>query len=449
MKSRKSFSFLFLVVLLTAVVFSCDESLPEAIYGTEPVAAFTATQSQSDIYTWSFTNSSTGAVSYNWDFGDGNGSSEANPSHTYTGAGQFAVTLTATAAGTSNSMGWRNTNTQSVQIDLPTYETAHVLFKVDMSNETLSATDKVYLSGSFGGTPLDQEWSGNGTEMLDGDGDGVYVVTVELTTNKLYEYKFTMNNWAAQEQFDENDACAYQAPGGSFWNRSLELGNLEKTVELDKYCYNTCNETCLTCVADEASVSTIGSMKLTSATALDWKTGENDGGGDIWEAFGNVLSTQVDNPDLGAGNMSCKVNKLWDDNDNCEGWAGWAHRFGTSCVDVDKPDGSGKWPQCSGNLLDFTTATKKKFKMKVHGPEGAVVIVKLEHNPYPNTTPNIERKIIISAEQADKWSELVFDFSDQTTDTFANVLIYTYHQNDNGSPCGGQVIYVDDFEQVQ
>ena len=437
MKLRKSFSFLFLVVLLTAVVFSCDESLPEAIYGTKPVAAFTATQSQSDIYTWSFTNSSTGAVSYNWDFGDGNGSSEANPSHTYTGAGQFAVTLTATAAGTSNSMGWRNTNTQSVQIDLPTYETAHVLFKVDMSNETLSATDKVYLSGSFGGTPLDQEWSGNGTEMLDGDGDGVYVATVELTTNKLYEYKFTMNNWAAQEQFDANDACAYQAPGSSFWNRSLELGNLEKTVELDNYCFNTCSATCLTCVADETSSSTVGSIKLTSATDKNWKDG-----GDIWEAFGNVLSDQVDNPDLGEGNMSCKVNKLWDDNDSCEGWAGWAHRFGENCNDPG--------PVCADNRLNFSTATKKKFKLKVHGPENAVIIMKFEFNPYPNTSPTVERKIILSADQANKWTELVFDFSDETGDQgVANALIYTYHQDDGGSPCGGQVIYVDDFEQVE
>ena len=78
MKSRKLNSFLFLVVLLTAVVYSCDESLPDPIYGNKPVADFTATQSQSDIYTWSFTNNSSGAVSYNWDFGDGNGSSEAN-----------------------------------------------------------------------------------------------------------------------------------------------------------------------------------------------------------------------------------------------------------------------------------------------------------------------------------------------------------------------------------
>jgi len=56
MKSRRFKSFLFLVVLLTAVVFSCDESLPDPIYGNKPVADFTATQSQSDIFTWSFTN---------------------------------------------------------------------------------------------------------------------------------------------------------------------------------------------------------------------------------------------------------------------------------------------------------------------------------------------------------------------------------------------------------
>jgi PKD repeat protein len=242
MKSRKSFSFLFLVVLLTAVAFSCDESLPEAIYGTEPVAAFTATQSQSDIFTWSFTNSSTGAVSYNWDFGDGNGSSEANPSHTYTGAGQFAVILTATAAGTSNAMGWKNTNTQSVQINLPTYDSANVTFTVDMRNETLSSTDVVKLTGTFEG------FSGPGSPhvMTDDDNDSIYVITIPLLTNSLYEYKFIVNDWGRQESFDENDACAYQAAGSTFWNRSIELTNLEENVTLDSKCFNTCAETCST-----------------------------------------------------------------------------------------------------------------------------------------------------------------------------------------------------------
>ena len=248
-----------------------------------------------------------------------------------------------------------------------------------------------------------------------------YKIINELTTNKLYEYKFTMNNWSGQEQFDSNDACAYQAPGSPYWNRSLELGNLEKDVVLEKFCYNTCSKTCLTCAQDGASNHTVGSIKLTHATDKNWKDD-----GDIWEAFGNVVSTQVANPDLGEGNMSCMVNKLWDDNDQCEGWAGWAHRFGENCNDPG--------PVCEDNRLNFSTATKKKFKMKVHGPEGAVIIVKFEFNPYPNTSPTVERKIILSADQANKWSELVFDFSDYNDDKgVANALIYTYHLGCNSS----------------
>ena len=207
MKSRRFKSFLFLVVLLTAVVFSCDESLPDPIYGNKPVADFTATQSQSDIFTWSFTNNSSGAVSYNWDFGDGNGSSEANPSHTYTGAGQFAVTLTATAAGTSNSLGWKTTSTQSVQIDLPTYETANVTFTVDMRNANLADGDKVNINGTFNG------WCGECNPMTDDDSDGIYNITMPLTTNTMYEYKFTVNGWSRQEQFTGDDDFFFSAGG--------------------------------------------------------------------------------------------------------------------------------------------------------------------------------------------------------------------------------------------
>ena len=431
MKSRKLKSFLFLVVLFTAITFSCDDSMPDPIYGTKPTVAFTATQSASDIFTWSFTNNSSGAVSYNWDFGDGNGSSEANPSHTYTGAGSFTVTLTATAAGTSNAMGWRQSSSQAVQIDLPTYETADVTFSVDMSNANLTTDDVVKLTGSFEG------WSGPNSPhvMSDDDSDGIFEVTVNMATLKTYEYKFIINDWGGQEQFDKNDACAQLF--GQYYNRPLELGNLDQTVNVETVCFNTCNKTCLTCVADETPSSTVGSILLTSSTNKNWKDG-----GDIWEAFGDVLSDQVDNPDLGDGNMSCKVNKLWDDNGDCQGWAGWAHRFGEDC--------EGDPIACANNRLNFSTATKKKFKMKVHGPEGAVIIVKFEFNPYPNTTPTVERKLIISADQANKWSELVFDFSDETGDQgVANALIYTYHQDDNGSPCGGQVIYVDDFQQVE
>ena len=278
MKSRKFKSFLFLVVLFTAITFSCDDSMPEPIYGTKPTVAFTAAQSASDIYTWSFTNSSSGAISYNWDFGDGNGFSDANPSHTYTGAGAFTVTLTATATGTSNALGWKQSLSQSVQIDLPTYEKANVTFSVDMSNAGLSAGDKVNLNGSseLGG------WCGGCNEMTDANSDGIYEITKELTTNQSYEYKFTINGWSAQEQFGSEDDCAASIDG-TYYNRQLPVSNLEQNVTLNTACYDSC-EDCL----DYAS-TLVGTWKLTG-----YKVGPGPDKGDWWTFDGNGRDCHID-----------------------------------------------------------------------------------------------------------------------------------------------------------
>ena len=93
----------------------------------------------------------------------------------------LAKTLTATAAGTSNSLGWKTTSTQSVQIDLPTYETANVTFTVDMRNANLADGDKVNINGTFNG------WCGECNPMTDDDSDGIYNITMPLTTNTMYE----------------------------------------------------------------------------------------------------------------------------------------------------------------------------------------------------------------------------------------------------------------------
>ncbi|HJT74257.1 MAG TPA: PKD domain-containing protein, partial [Chitinophaga sp.] len=45
-----------------------------------------------------FTNQTTGAVSYKWDFGDGTSSTEESPVHTYPGKGKYVPTLYATTA---------------------------------------------------------------------------------------------------------------------------------------------------------------------------------------------------------------------------------------------------------------------------------------------------------------------------------------------------------------
>ena len=63
------------------------------VVNTVPTAGFT---SSTNVYTVSFTNTSSNANSYSWAFGDGNTSTEANPVHTYANDGTYTVVLTAT-----------------------------------------------------------------------------------------------------------------------------------------------------------------------------------------------------------------------------------------------------------------------------------------------------------------------------------------------------------------
>ncbi|GAA3638079.1 PKD domain-containing protein [Flavivirga jejuensis] len=61
-----------------------------------PVVGFSFTVDSNDWQTYTFTNSTTNAVSYIWDFGDNTSSTDFEPTKTYSEAGDFMVTLTAT-----------------------------------------------------------------------------------------------------------------------------------------------------------------------------------------------------------------------------------------------------------------------------------------------------------------------------------------------------------------
>jgi phage gp45-like len=100
-------------------------------------------------------------------------------------------------------------------------ETYDVTFSVDTSNynngEGIADTDQLYVSGTLNG------WSGQANPMSDDDGDGIWEVTIALEDGD-YEYKFTMNNWAVQEEFGAIGAvegCTVEA--GGFVNRSLTV----------------------------------------------------------------------------------------------------------------------------------------------------------------------------------------------------------------------------------
>ncbi|HND87539.1 MAG TPA: T9SS type A sorting domain-containing protein [Saprospiraceae bacterium] len=109
--------------------------------------------------------------------------------------------------------------------------TADVTFKVDM-NQYAGSYGKVYVSGSFNG------WAGDKNELLDPDGDKVYELKLNLPVG-LYEYKFTLDNWAQQEQFDPTTTCTKTTVDGSniFVNRKLALSS---NTTVGPVCFNSC-----------------------------------------------------------------------------------------------------------------------------------------------------------------------------------------------------------------
>ncbi|MCC7244622.1 MAG: hypothetical protein IT269_02995, partial [Saprospiraceae bacterium] len=104
-----------------------------------------------------------------------------------------------------------------------------VNFKVDMNNYTANF-DQVYVSGSF------NNWSGNANPLTDANLDGIWEGSVDMF-NGLYEYKVTLDNWAAQEQFGGYEECTKTDPSGQFVNRALTVGG---NTNVPKFCFNSC-----------------------------------------------------------------------------------------------------------------------------------------------------------------------------------------------------------------
>ncbi|MEO9474758.1 MAG: PKD domain-containing protein [Cyclobacteriaceae bacterium] len=113
-------------------------------------------------------------------------------------------------------------------------ENVNVTFKVNMNDYDASFT-QMYVSGSFNG------WTGDGWPMDDTDADGIWELTKEVEVGE-HEYKFTIDNWAAQEEFTEGVECTITKDG--FTNRYLNVESSDLTA--GPYCFNSCSDCAVT-----------------------------------------------------------------------------------------------------------------------------------------------------------------------------------------------------------
>lgn len=108
------------------------------------------------------------------------------------------------------------------------FEGGMVTFAVNMNDYTESFTTP-FVAGEFNG------WAANANPMTDDDGDGVWETTIALS-NGDYQYKFQLDEWTVDEQFEGGEDCTVTE--GDFVNRTLTVDG-DATV---CYLWNSCEE---------------------------------------------------------------------------------------------------------------------------------------------------------------------------------------------------------------
>lgn len=124
----------------------------------------------------------------------------------------------------------------------------NVTFSVDMSRYA-GTVGAMNVSGDFNG------WCGDCNLMSDANNDGVWELTLPLTVDSI-EFKYTMDNWTTQEEFNGGESCTKTT--GGFTNR-FEI--ISGTTILSTSCFASCDA----CVGNEVVLK--GVMDFTTPDA--------------------------------------------------------------------------------------------------------------------------------------------------------------------------------------
>jgi 1,4-alpha-glucan branching enzyme len=148
----------------------------------------------------------------------------------------------------------------------------NVTFRVDMTNVT-----DVFTAPEVNGTF--NNWCGNCSAMSDMDADNIWEITIPLEAGS-YEYKFSADNWALQENLLQGSVCTVTNSG--FTNRILTVS---EDVTLDAVCW----EACVGC--NEAPVPVDITFQLDMSTVTEmYTTPEVNGTFNNWCGNCNPLS---------------------------------------------------------------------------------------------------------------------------------------------------------------
>lgn len=161
-------------------------------------------------------------------------------------------------------------------------QTVDITFQVDMNNETVGSNG-VHVAGSFQmAAGFSANWDPSTTALTDGNGDGVYEVTVTLPQNDTFEYKFINGNaWGSDESVP--GACAVNN------NRELITGTANATTP------DVCFATCMPCPTNVDTFNVTFMVDMSMET-VDTSLGVHMAGGfgpagyPNWDPAGIALS---------------------------------------------------------------------------------------------------------------------------------------------------------------
>ena len=254
-----------------------------------------------------------------------------------------------------------------------------ITFSVDMSQYPGTFTT-VYVSGLFNG------WSGVANPLTD-IGNGIWEATIPNVPAGQTEYKFTVDDWAAQENFVGGEPCTVTNSG--FTNRSLTING---NATVNTVCWNSCT----TCGASGPQLAQIDLPITWDDTAnVDYSTTD----------FGGNASQVVVDP-TNPNNLVLEVVK----GSGSQTWAGTT--FGTG----------GPGQEILASQIPFATGATTITAVVWSPTAGIPVQLKAE----VGGTPTQSVETVTNTTVAGAWETLVFDFANERPGTAPIDFSYNY-----------------------